>query len=493
MVEKAVIIAAGKGSRLKDSKSDLPKPLVKVAGVSLLKRTILSAMQAGVREFVIVIGYRGEEVQKEIQSDFQIAVHIDWVLNSDWESGNGTSVLKAQKFVQGPFLLLMSDHLFDPEAIARVQSLPLSEKEVRVCVDFRIKSIFDLEDATKILLDRNRILQIGKELVSFNAIDTGIFLCGSNIFNAIEDSVATGDGSLSGGIRALVVKKKMSAVDISDLFWSDIDTPESLIQAEHALINNLGKLTDGFVSRHFNRKFSRQITQYLVNISVTPNQMSVLTMFISFLAAWCVSFGDGYLPLALGGVLFQFSSIVDGCDGEIAALKFMKSRLGEWLDTLADNVSYLTFFFAIVYRMYWVTGQPFFLTLGGALIVLDILGVLFMFFYMQAVGSGSILSFNLGFSIEVPKTKQGWFHEVCSSIKFVSRRDFFSVVFCIFALVNSVEGMYWFFIIGSTLLCAGIFSYGGQMLRSRGVWGTEVSSKVEIEPLVSETSDLIDK
>ena len=169
-IKKAVIIAAGKGSRLKDSKSDLPKPLVKVAGVSLLKRTILSAMQAGVREFVIVIGYRGEEVQKEIQSDFQIAVHIDWVLNSDWESGNGTSVLKAQKFVQGPFLLLMSDHLFDPEAIARVQSLPLSEKEVRVCVDFRIKSIFDLEDATKILLDRNRILQIGKELVSFNAI-----------------------------------------------------------------------------------------------------------------------------------------------------------------------------------------------------------------------------------------------------------------------------------------------------------------------------------
>ena len=74
-------------------------------------------------------------------------------------------------------------------------------------------------------------------------------------------------------------------------------------------------------------------------------------MLLSFLSAWLVFKGSAsYLHLALGGLLFQFASIVDGCDGEIAKLKFMGSRMGEWVDTLADNMSYLVFFIAVPRR-----------------------------------------------------------------------------------------------------------------------------------------------
>ena len=69
MVKKAVIIAAGMGSRLNGQGCGRPKPLVKVAGVGLLKRAILTARRAGISEFAIVIGYRGDEIREAIAND----------------------------------------------------------------------------------------------------------------------------------------------------------------------------------------------------------------------------------------------------------------------------------------------------------------------------------------------------------------------------------------------------------------------------------------
>jgi CDP-L-myo-inositol myo-inositolphosphotransferase len=398
-------------------------------------------------------------------------VHISWVFNADWERGNGISVLAAKDYVgQNPFLLLMSDHLFDPEALKKLRGLPIGQDEAILCVDSQIDRIFDMEDATKVLLEGDRVVKIGKELSDFNAIDTGIFLCSPFLFDALSQSVAAGEGSLSGGIRVLSERGSMRTVDIDGKFWLDVDTPEAHVHAENSLFKMLGKPTDGFVSRHFNRKISTRITRLLVRTSVTPNQLSIVTMLISFLSAWLVFKGGGsYLHLALGGLLFQFASIVDGCDGEIAKLKFMNSRLGEWIDTLADNTSYLVFFAAVIGSMYLHTHDVFYPMLGGVMLLLDVLGVLLIFLYLKHVGSGSIVSFNMAFSSDVPEEERGWFFRFCNSAKFVSRRDFFAAFFCVLALANHVVGMYWFMVIGSGLLSAAIFGFGGLMLRTRGL------------------------
>ena len=489
MVKKAVIIAAGRGSRLKGNGADLPKPLVKVAGVELLKRTLLSAKRAGVGEFVVVTGYRGEEIQAAISADSQVDVQIDWVQNEEWERGNGVSVFKAREYVDGPFLLLMSDHLFDPQALAKLRNLPVAQGEAVLCVDSRLDRVFDMEDATKVLLDGDRIAQIGKELANYNAVDTGIFLCSSSLFEALEASIAAGEGSLSGGIRSLAAEGNMRTVDIDGLFWLDVDTPEALVYAEHRLFAMLGKQTDGFVSRNLNRKISTWLTRGLVHTPITPNQISLATMGLSFLAAWMVASAGDYVWLALGGLLFQLTSIVDGCDGEIAKLRFMGSQMGEWIDTLADNVSYLVFFIAVILGMYHATEEPFFMMLGAVMLSLDLLGISLLFLYLKSTGSGSLVSASMAFSNEVPEDQRGWFHRFCTSIKFVARRDFFAAFFCVLALADSIAGMYWFLIIGSGLLCAGIFGYGGHMLRVRDVWPATAAARVETEKLISEKAD----
>ncbi len=488
MVSKAVVIAAGVGSRLNGSSGDRPKPLVEIAGLSLLKRTIVSAKSAGVTDFVIVVGYRGEEIRREIESDPQLDVRMEWIENLEWKRGNGLSVLKARASVDGPFFLLMSDHLFDPQVLVKLQNRPLGKDEILLCVDPELDRVYDLDDATKVAVEGGKIVQIGKGLHSFNAIDTGIFLCSQSIFGALGRSVSMSDDSLSGGIRILAQKQKVSAVEVDGLFWLDVDTPESRRYAEQVLLEQLGKPSDGVVSRKFNRKISRQISRLLVKTPITPNQVSIGVLLISFLSAWMVSAGEYWL-LALGGLTFQFASIVDGCDGEIAKLKFEGSLSGEWWDTVSDNISYIAFFVGVTYGMYQLSGQSSILTLGFVAIALNILSVSLVSIYLQSTGSGSIASFNLAFSGDVPKEKRGWFHRFCCSLKFACRRDFFAALFCLLAIANRLDAIYWIFTTGSILVTAGIFGYAGHMLRTKGVWPVAVGRQLEEEGLISEKAD----
>jgi NDP-sugar pyrophosphorylase family protein len=98
---KAAILAAGNGESLSKGKSKLnakPKPLIPLLGLSLLERAILSAKECRIYDFVIVVGYRSEEVVKYVEErQKHLGVNIEFVENAEWEKGNGLSVLKARE------------------------------------------------------------------------------------------------------------------------------------------------------------------------------------------------------------------------------------------------------------------------------------------------------------------------------------------------------------------------------------------------------------
>jgi CDP-L-myo-inositol myo-inositolphosphotransferase len=487
MIKQAVIIAAGAGSRL-NGHSHLPKPLVPVAGVGLLKRTILTAGRAGIDRFVIVTGHRSDEIRQAIDRDSQITAEVQWVFNPDWERGNGLSVLAARPHLGGEsFVLSMSDHLFDPGVFVVMQNTTLGNGECALGVDYRVDDVFDLDDATKVRVDSGKIEAIGKTMTEFNAIDTGVFSCSPALFGALEAAVERGQDSLSAGIQQLAADGRMRTTDIGDLFWSDVDTPEAHAHAENALISSLGKPTDGFVSKHFNRKISTRISRELVKTPITPNYISLITMCVSFLAAYMVA-DPTYVSLAVGGLLFQFASIIDGCDGEVAKLKFLGSNLGEWVDTIADNVSYLVFFVAVVLGMYRYTGDPNVLTLSGFVIISLVVALSLVFVYLRLSGSGSLVSFHVTFLEEVPEERRGWFHRMSQRLKFASRRDFFAAVFATLALVNARELMFWSFTVSASLITLSILVFTGHLMRSRGFWPSRSASTGDTE-LISEKAD----
>ena len=228
----AVILAAGLGTRLSVVSGYLPKPLVKFEGIPLLEHVMSGAKQAGIERFVIVTGHQGHMVRRWFERSSLHGTPVTWVQNDEYHKKNGISLLQARPAVDGPFLLLMSDHIFRPDTAASLLRERLAPNETILAVDHKLDCIFDLDDATKVVCMGNYVLRIGKGLTRYHAVDTGMFLCTPAIFDALDAVVKDEDCSLSDGMQYLASNRKLRAYDIGDAIWQDIDTPEMLDFAE---------------------------------------------------------------------------------------------------------------------------------------------------------------------------------------------------------------------------------------------------------------------
>lgn len=224
----ALILAAGNGSRLATRSGELPKPLVPLYGKPLLEHVLTGALEAGIDRFVIVVGYRGHMIQEWYKTHPFKEAEVTFVENPDYRKDNGVSVLRARDLIHDSFLLLMSDHIFDPATASALLRQPLGEHEVLLAVDRNIEAVFDLDDATKVRLEEDRIVEIGKNLRRYDALDTGMFLCQPSLFSWLESAMTNGNCSLSDGLRLMGQSRAFRGFDIGDRFWQDVDTPAAL-------------------------------------------------------------------------------------------------------------------------------------------------------------------------------------------------------------------------------------------------------------------------
>jgi choline kinase len=224
---KVVIIAAGMGSRLWERTLQKPKTLLPFGQGTILSTIIERFRSIGMDEFVIVTGYQGDEIVRYVEREKRFGVGVQLHENKDWSRGNGLSVLAAAEAVAGaPFILSMSDHLVSSAALARVAGHP-SERNL-LLVDRRVNDVFDLDDATKVQVEEGRIVEIGKALLAFNALDCGIFRLNDRFVRAMGTAVEAGVESISGGVRRLTGSGDMEAVELAPgERWLDVDTPEA--------------------------------------------------------------------------------------------------------------------------------------------------------------------------------------------------------------------------------------------------------------------------
>jgi len=222
-----------------------------------------------------------------------------------------------------------------------------------LAVDYNLKTHepIDGNDATRVFVKNNRILDIGKNIKNYNAYDTGIFHCSPALFSAIEESVHNGDSSLSGGIRMLARKGKAKAFDIENHYWIDVDDEKTFKRAETKLLATLKKTSDGPISRHLNRPVSTRITRHLLRTDITPNHVSFFSFILAMVGALFFFLG-GYSNLVIGALLAQVASVIDGCDGEIARLKFQVTEFGGWFDAVLDRYADAFLLFGLTYYVY---------------------------------------------------------------------------------------------------------------------------------------------
>lgn len=224
----AVILMAGAGSRLG---SAVAKPLVEIGGRALISYTFDALGSVGVRNVHVVLGANGNGLGEEVRALLPTSMRFNALLNPDWHKQNGVSVLCANGKVAAPFFLAMGDHLFEPAIFATLLANG-DPSLVNLAVDRKIESIFDIDDAMKVQMEDNCVVAIAKNLESYNAIDTGAFLCSNDIFDYLKAAQRAGDCSLADGIRTMAHAHKVRAVDVGDAWWQDVDTPEMLARAE---------------------------------------------------------------------------------------------------------------------------------------------------------------------------------------------------------------------------------------------------------------------
>ncbi|MGH7335743.1 MAG: CDP-alcohol phosphatidyltransferase family protein [Candidatus Rokuibacteriota bacterium] len=122
-----------------------------------------------------------------------------------------------------------------------------------------------------------------------------------------------------------------------------IQGPADVESTETWLLRSLVKANEGFMSRHFERRLSLALTRWLVRTPVTPNVITLVSVAIGLLGAPFFLSSTPALQLT-GALLFLTHSILDGCDGEIARLKFLESRGGATLDFWGDNLVHQAIF-----------------------------------------------------------------------------------------------------------------------------------------------------
>ena len=230
---QAIIIAAGQGSRLWQTTAQQPKTLLPIGDGTILSRILGNLATVGIDRCRMVIGFQGERIRSYIQGLASAHPPVVFYENREWLRGNGLSVLAAygtgharQQVDEEGILLSMSDHLVSPPALGAMIAGPPTESTL--LVDRRLDQVFDLDDATKVLMEGRRILAIGKELSEYNAVDCGVFRLAAPMFRALRSSIESGKESISDAARELIRDRGFEGQEIpAGSAWIDIDTPEA--------------------------------------------------------------------------------------------------------------------------------------------------------------------------------------------------------------------------------------------------------------------------
>ncbi|MEQ1871592.1 MAG: NTP transferase domain-containing protein [Vicinamibacterales bacterium] len=233
-ITQTVILAAGTGTRLADARGDVPKPLMPVAGVPLIRHALDHALSAGCEDAVIVIGHDAARVRAAIEA-LHHPLALTFVTTPDPALPNGVSLLASEPVTRPRFFLQMVDHLFAEPTLQALVAEPFAAREGgRVLVDGAPVNL-DLDDATKVQLVGRRVLAIGKGLEQWDAIDAGCFALTHAVYDALRKAPAGEPRSVSSGMRQLVLDGALTAVDVRGVPWMDVDTPADREAAERLL------------------------------------------------------------------------------------------------------------------------------------------------------------------------------------------------------------------------------------------------------------------
>ena len=309
-------------------------PLPQVGSIPILLRSILGAAKAGAARIVVVIDrVKGLPVRQELLKTGRVPNHVEWCGVTSGEDSLPSLIWQLASEIDGHLILIAGDRVYHPSLHKRVAEWDATEDALVLMTDRKTVGICSLSrEASSDLARRHR----------------------------------TAACSLEDILSGLTMTHATASEEVTEEKWQQVGNEEQRRLAERKLDGWLVKPTDGIFARA-NRTISVPISRQIIQFPITPNMVSLFTLGVSFAAGVFLAFG-GYWNILTGAILSWFSSVLDGCDGEVARLKLQESAFGCWLETICDNLYYLFILGGMTIGLVRSSGNRSYLVWGGLLL-----------------------------------------------------------------------------------------------------------------------------
>jgi UDP-N-acetylglucosamine diphosphorylase / glucose-1-phosphate thymidylyltransferase / UDP-N-acetylgalactosamine diphosphorylase / glucosamine-1-phosphate N-acetyltransferase / galactosamine-1-phosphate N-acetyltransferase len=240
---KAVVLVAGKGTRMEPLTSGCPKVMLQVANKPILEHIVNSAIEAGIEGFVFITGYLEEQIREYFGDGSTWGVSIEYIRQQE-QLGTANAIGCAKGHVDGSFLVLNGDMLIGQEDL---KSLVSRTEEAVICV----KEVDNPSDFGVLETENSRVVRIIEKPKNppTNLANAGIYLFRQSIFDFIDRTQVSvrNEFEITDSIQMLIDSGAIVGYSSLEGRWIDIGYPWDLLKANEYLLKSLKGRCEGSV------------------------------------------------------------------------------------------------------------------------------------------------------------------------------------------------------------------------------------------------------
>jgi bifunctional UDP-N-acetylglucosamine pyrophosphorylase/glucosamine-1-phosphate N-acetyltransferase len=240
---KAVILAAGEGTRMRPLTVARPKVMLPLANKPMLEHVLQACIQAGIKEFVMVTGYKEETIRAYFGDGNKWGVHIDYV-TQEKQLGTAHAIGCARQYVNGRFVQLNGDMLVDPLHLEKL----IKHNEAAV---ISVKAVENPSEFGVIVTEGDKVVRIIEKPLDPPAktVNAGIYLFDTTIFDYIDKTQPSprNEYEITDSMQMMVNDGIHVGFEPLTNIWLDVGRPWDMLDANKALLEKIKPKCEGTV------------------------------------------------------------------------------------------------------------------------------------------------------------------------------------------------------------------------------------------------------